>query len=160
MKNRILRLCILALAFLTIPIMAEKECVEKIEDVEWCVEGIKLESYRFPPREFQIALDLNSHPFMLNDKNRFSALVNWWNVKIVVDKKLAESGDAVTIAGYFYKPDYERPDLAIIFVKNRERKRQVENDIKVAQKKFAENCFGCEQLGIKDPGPGSSKKRK
>lgn len=165
MTNQTLRLCVLALTSASLA-MAGQDCAEKIEDTEWCDNGIKLESYRFPPREFQMELSLNSDPFPLRGLKQFQfvATVNWHNVEIKVDKKISQ--EEVTLAGYFYKrydpfwePDYEKPDLVIIFVKNRERKRQIENDIAIAQKKFAENCFGCKQLGIKDPGPGSSKKK-
>ena len=133
------------------------ECVKKIEAAEWGVEGVKLEGYRFPEREFKMELFLNSEPFLLNGQSRFTALVNWWNVEVVAIRGLSKSNEVVNIAGYFAKPDYHQPGVAIIFVKNKERKKQIENDIEEARKKFAKNCFGCKELGIIDPGPGPKK---
>lgn len=148
----------LAAAFFIGSQLSAKDCVDKTEDAEWCVEGTKLEGYQFSPREFKMKLDLNSQPFLLQGKTRFTALINLQNIKIRVNKKSPE--DTVNIAGYFSRPDYENPDIVIIFVKSKERKKQIENDIETARKEFAQNCFGCKQLGFKDPGPGPVRKMK
>lgn len=136
---------------------AKDYCPKILEEAEWCVDAVKLDGYQFPNREYLIQLFVNSSPFNgIMDGKQFTALVNWNHVKVKVEKELER--ESVILAGYFPRPSYDRPDLAIILVKTKERKKQIENDIAMAKKRFAENCFGCELLGIKEPSPPKPRK--
>lgn len=141
-------------------VKAEKSCIDQIKGAEWCVEGIKLKKYYFPERKFMIELLLHPYPIMLDGMSLFYASVNWWHIKVKIDKKLSQGEEVVTIAGYFPTPDYRWPDLAVIYVGDKKRKQEIENDVEKAKKEFTKNSFGLEQLGIKDPGPGPSKNKK
>ena len=157
-----LRLCLaiwICLFFNNFQAVAKDYCRKILEEAEWCVDGIKLDDYQFPNREYLIKFFLNSHPFKdIMDGKQFTALVNWYRVEIEIEKGLER--ESVVLAGYFPRPSYDRPDLAIILVETKERKKKIENDIKEAKKIFAENCFGCELLDIKDPGPGPVRKKR